>query len=106
MLAIFKREFKAYFQTVIGWLAIAIILALYGLYFYVYNLSGGYPYISYALSSISFILLIAIPLLTMRSLSEERKNKTDQLMLTAPVSVGKIVLGKYLAIVAVFSIDM
>ncbi len=106
MLAVLKREFRAYFQTVIGWLAIAVILALYGLYFYVYNLTGGYPYISYSLSAISFILLIAIPLLTMRSLSEERKNKTDQLILTAPVSVGKIVLGKYLAIVGVFTIDM
>lgn len=106
MLAVLKREFKAYFQTVIGWLAIAVILALYGLYFYVYNLTGGYPYISYSLSAISFILLIAIPLLTMRSLSEDRKNKTDQLILTAPVSVEKIVIGKYLAIVGVFTIDM
>lgn len=106
MLAIFKREFKAYFQSVIGWLFLAAILALYGLYFFAYNLRGGYPYISYALSSIAFIMLIAVPILTMRSLAEERKSKTDQLILTSPISVGKVVLGKYAAMVAVFSIDM
>ena len=46
MLAIFKREFKSYFQNVIGWLFVAALLAVYGLYFYVYNLKNGYPYIS------------------------------------------------------------
>ena len=50
MLAIFKREFKSYFQNVIGWLFVAALLAVYGLYFYVYNLKNGYPYISYAVS--------------------------------------------------------
>lgn len=106
MLAIFKREFKSYFQTVIGWLFLAAILALYGLYFFAYNLRGGYPYVSYSISSLAIIMLIAVPILTMRSLAEERKNKTDQLTLTSPVSVGKIVFGKYLAMVAVFSIAM
>ena len=46
MLAIFKREFKSYFQNVIGWLFVAALLAVYGLYFYVYNLKNGYPYIA------------------------------------------------------------
>ena len=106
MFAIFKREFKAYFQSVIGWLFVAALLAVYGLYFYVYNLMQGYPYIYYSLSAITFILLIAVPILTMRSFAEDRKNKTDQLTLTAPVSIGKIVFGKYLAMVAVFTIDI
>lgn len=106
MFAIFKREFKAYFQSVIGWLFVAALLAIYGLYFYVYNLMQGYPYIYYSLSAITFILLIAVPILTMRSFAEDRKNKTDQLTLTAPVSIGKVVLGKYLAMVAVFTIDV
>ena len=106
MFAIFKREFKAYFQSVIGWLFVAALLAIYGLYFYVYNLMQGYPYIDYSLSAITFILLIAVPILTMRSFAEDRKNKTDQLTLTAPVSIGKVVLGKYLAMVAVFTIDI
>ena len=106
MFAILKREVKAYFQTVTGWLFIAAVLVLYGLYFYVYNLRAGYPYISYSLSAIAFIMLITVPVLTMRSFAEERHSRTDQLILTAPVSVGKVVLGKYLAMAFVFTIDM
>ena len=106
MFAILKREVKAYFQTVTGWLFIAAVLVLYGLYFYVYNLRAGYPYISYSLSAIAFIMLITVPVLTMRSFAEERHSRTDQLILTAPVSVGKVVLGKYLAMASVFTIDM
>lgn len=106
MFAVLKREVKAYFQNVTGFLFIAAILALYGLYFYANNLRAGYPYISYSLSAIAFIMLIAVPVLTMRSLAEERHSKTDQLILTAPVSIGKVVLGKYLAMVFVFTIAM
>ena len=106
MFAILKREVKAYFQAVTGWLFIAAVLVLYGLYFYVYNLRAGYPYISYSLSAIAFIMLITVPVLTMRSFAEERHSRTDQLILTAPVSVGKVVLGKYLAMAFVFTIDM
>ena len=106
MLAIFKREFKSYFQNVIGWLFVAALLAVYGLYFYVYNLKNGYPYISYNLKGIGFIMMIAVPILTMRSLSDEKKTKTDQLMLTSPVSVGRIVAGKYFAMAAVYTIDI
>lgn len=61
MLAIFKREFKSYFQNIIGWLFVAAVLAVFGLYFYVYNLANGYPYLSYSLSSIAFIMVIAVP---------------------------------------------
>ncbi len=104
MSAIFKREFKAYFQTVIGWLFIAATLCIFGLYFYVYNLVYGYTSISNTLSSISFIFLITVPVLTMRILAEERKNKTDQMILTAPVSVGKVVTAKFLAMGAVYSV--
>lgn len=104
MLAIFKREFKSYFQSVIGWLFLAATLSIFGLYFYVYNLVYGYPNISNTLSSVTFIFLITVPVLTMRVLAEEKKNKTDQLILTAPVSVGKIVAAKFLAMGAVFSI--
>lgn len=105
MLAILKREFKSYFQNIVGFLFVGALLATFGLYFYAYNLSNGYPYLSYSLSSISFILIITVPILTMRCFSEERKNKVDQLVLTAPVSVGKIVMGKYFAMAAVFAID-
>lgn len=106
MLAIFKREFRSYFQNVIGWLFVAAVLAVYGIYFFAYNLAQGSPYISSPLSAVTIVLLIGVPILSMRCFSEERKNKTDQLTLTAPVSVGKIVFGKYLAMAAVFTIDI
>ena len=104
MLAIFKREFKSLFWNITGWLFIGITLALFGLYFFVYNLSYGYPYISYSLSAIAFLFMVTVPILTMRVLAEEKHAKTDQLLLTAPLSVGKIVLGKFLALALVYTI--
>lgn len=102
MLAIYKRELRSYLHTVTGALFIAATLVLTGIYFTVYNLLSGYPYVSYALSSSTFLFMITIPVLTMKVLAEERKNKTDQLILTAPVSVGKIVLAKYFAMATIF----
>ncbi len=104
MTAIYKREVRSYFCSFTGWLFVAVNLFVLGLYFQVYNMLMGYPTISYVLQSIVFTFIVTVPILTMRSLSEERKNKTDQLILTAPVSVGKIVLGKYLALVTVLVI--
>ena len=104
MKAIYKREFKSYFHSMIGYAFIAFLIAFTGLYFMVYNLNYGYPYFSYVLSSITFLILIAIPILTMRSFAEERKNKTDQMLLTYPVSLTEVVLGKYFAMVSIFAI--
>ena len=104
MKAIFKREFVSFFQNIIGWLFLAATLFVFGLYFYAYNLGYGYAYVSYAVSAISFIMLITVPILTMRILAEDKRSKTDQMILTAPVSVGKIVVAKFLAEGAVFSI--
>lgn len=98
MRAIYKRELRSYFYSFTGWLFIAVNLCFMGLYFQVYNIIMGYPTISYVFQSTIFIFLLTAPVLTMRTLSEERKNKTDQLLLTAPVSVGGIVLGKFLAL--------
>lgn len=75
MLAIFKREFKSYFQNVIGWLFVAALLAVYGLYFLCIQSENGYPYISYDLNGIGFIMMIAVPILTMRSLSDEKRQR-------------------------------
>ena len=101
MIAIYKRELKAYFHTVIGWLFIAATIALMGVYFMAINLTYGYSNIAYMISSVAFLFIITIPILSMKTLAEERKTKTDQLILTAPVSVTKIVLGKYLAMISV-----
>lgn len=104
MKAIYKRELKSFFHSFIGWLFLAVTLFMMGIYFTVYNVMSGYPTISYVLQSIVFLFIITIPILTMRVLAEERKYKTDQLILTAPVSVGKIVLGKYLSLVTVLAV--
>ena len=106
MKAIYKRELKSYFNSMIGYIFIAFFVAFMGFYFMAYNLYNGYPYFSYTLSATITIMLIAVPILTMKSFAEDRKTKTDQLLLTAPVSVTQIVLGKYLAMVTVFLIPM
>lgn len=104
MTAIYKRELRSFFHSFVGWLFLAATLFMMGIYFTVYNIMSGYPTISYVLQSIVFLFIITIPILTMRVLAEERKYKTDQLILTAPVTVGKIVLGKYFALVTVLAV--
>ena len=99
-----KRELKSYFQSMTGCVFIAFLLVFTGIYFMAYNLTAGYPYFSYTLSGSLIVFIVGIPLITMRSFSEERKNKTDQLLLTAPVSLGKVVMGKYLAMATVIAI--
>lgn len=104
MFAIYKRELRSYFNSFIGLLFVGVNLFFLGLYYTVFNLVYGYPYYSYVISSTSFLFLISTPILTMRILTEERHNKTDQLILTAPVSVGGIVMGKFLALVTIFAV--
>ena len=106
MTAIYKRELKSYLTSMVGYLFIFFILVLAGIYFSAYQLSAAYPKFEYTLSAITFVFLIGVPILTMRVLAEERKQKTDQLLLTSPVSVGGIVIGKYLALVTVYAIPM
>ena len=106
MAAIYKREFRYFFHSFIGWIYSAAMLFLMGIYFTICNMLMGYPTVSYVLQSVVFLVVITVPILTMRSLAEERKYKTDQLILTAPISVGRIVLGKYLALVTVFAIPL
>ena len=106
MTAVYKRELRSYLTSMIGYLFMFFILLLTGIYFSAYQLTSAYPKFEYTLSVLTFVFLISVPILTMRVLAEERKQKTDQLLLTAPVSVEKIVLGKYLALVTIFAIPM
>lgn len=77
-----------------GYVLIAFLVIFTGIYFMAYNLNSGYPYFSYVLMNINYVLIIIIPMLTMRSFAEERKNKTDQLLLAAPVKLFDIVMGE------------
>ena len=106
MKAIYKRELKSYFQSMIGYVFIAFLTLFVGIYFLAYNLNGGYPYFSYCLYGVMLIFMLSVPILTMKCFAEERKNKSDQLLLTSPVSITGIVVGKYLAMVTVFLIPM
>ncbi len=106
MIAVLKREFRSYFNDMLGYFIIAVILLFFGLGFSYSNIEAGSPFYAHAIAGISAYMPILIPILTMRSFSEERRSKTDQLLLTSPVSVWKIVLGKYLAMVAVFAIPV
>lgn len=104
MLAIYKRELQSYFNSVIGYLVMAAMLLFIGIYYIFINLTYGYSSFALALNSVNFIFVIVIPILTMRSMAEDRKNKTDQLLLTSPVSVPGIVMGKYLSMISVFGL--
>ncbi len=104
MMAVLKRELKAYFTSVIGWIFLAAFFFVFNLYFVANNLIYGTPYLSYSLSNVAFVLVIIIPILTMRSMAEDRRTKTDQLLYTAPVSIPKIIIGKFLALAAIFSV--
>ena len=106
MRAIYKRELRSYLTSMTGYIFMAVLLAVAGLYYTANCLVGGYPVFGVILSSIYFVLLIVVPVLTMRSMAEEKKQKTDQLLLTAPVSIWQIVAGKYLAMLTVFLIPM
>lgn len=102
MLAIFKREMKSYFLTPIGYISMGLFLLISGIFFAFGNLYPLNPNFSGFLSSITFIFLLVVPILTMRLFSEEYRNKTDQLIFTIPVTIPGIVLGKFLAAMTLF----
>lgn len=102
MWAIYRKELKSYFTSMIGYCFLAFFLVFLGIYFVVYNLVYAYANFEYVLQEINFIFIIIVPIITMRILAEEKKQKTDQLLFTSPVSLTGIVLGKYLAVVTVF----
>ena len=104
MITICKKEIRSYLTSMSGYVFIAFILLVVGIYFSAYHMTMGYPLFGYTLSSVTIMFLILVPVLTMRSLAEEQRQKTDQLLLTSPLSVRDIVVGKYLGMLAVFGI--
>ena len=105
MAAIFKRELRSYFHGMMGYVLTAFLLADTGLYFLALNLGYGFTDFGYyTLYRTLFVLLLYFPVLTMRSLAEERRSRTDQLLLTSPVPVSGIVLGKFFAMCVVYAL--
>lgn len=103
MLAIYKRELRSYFITPIGYIFVALFLAVASLVFVYTTLYQGTCDVSTYYTLILFILALVIPLLTMRSLSEEKKSKTEQILLTAPVSLFHMIFAKFLAAFTIFA---
>lgn len=106
MTAIYKREVSSYFNSMIGWVFVAVVTLFIGIYFMAFNLFSGKPYFSDALSAVLFIFMVAVPVLTMRSMAEERHARTDQLLLTSPAPLSAIVLGKYFALLSVYLVPV
>lgn len=106
MFAIFKKDFSSQFHNFTGWLFLAVFWALMSLYVGMYCFIGLDPDISDILSVSATFFMILLPILCMRSFAEERRSKTDQMILTAPISVGQVVIGKFLALAAVYSITV
>ena len=105
MSAIFKREFKSYFSTPIGFVIVAAFVLFSGMFFSVIYASGS-PNIEAVVSTLSTVVIFATPFITMRLISEDRRQKVDQALLTAPISVTDIVLGKFFAALALFCLGI
>ncbi len=102
MHVLFKKELKSYFKGPMAYIFLAVFLFFTGLYFVSYNLLYNNSSFNYVLYDLVIIFLFMVPIFTMRLLSEEKKNKTDQLLFTSPQSISSIVCGKYFAAVTLF----
>lgn len=106
MSAVYKHEVSSYFTNVTGWVFGAFVLLFAGIYMMAYNLRGGYTNFEYVLGGMSFVFLVTVPILTMKIIAEEKRQKTDQLLYSLPISMTKVVLGKYLALLTVFALPV
>ncbi len=104
--AIMRKEMRLYFATPVAYVFIAVFVAVSAILFTIFNLLYSNSSISIIFSTLPYLFVIMIPILTMRLMAEERALKTDQLLLTAPISVASIVCGKLIAAMAVFGISI
>ena len=102
--AVYRKELRSYFSNMSGYIPIALILMMTGIFVKLYSLNYGYPQMEVALPNVTLVLLFAIPILAMRSFAEERRQKTDILLYSLPVTTGQIVAGKYFAMMTVIAV--
>ncbi len=105
MLAIWKREVQNYFLTSIGYVFMAIFLLVGGVMFFLANIMSASADMSTMFSNLNYLFMLIVPILTMKLLSEEKRNRSDQLLLTSPRSIWDIVLGKFFAACTVILIS-
>lgn len=104
--AIFRRELRAFFNNPIGYVVLAALFGISGFFFFTYNMAGGSADLSNLYSSLFSVVLLSLPFLTMRLFSEEKRQKTDQALFTAPTGLTGIVLGKFFATLLLFAIGL
>ena len=102
MTAVLKREFSAYFKSPVGYVFIAVSFLFSGFFFWLFSLSIGSTDISDVFVGMFYVFMVFVPVLTMRLLADENKQRTDQLLLTAPVGLMSLVFGKFLAAYLIF----
>ncbi|SHJ40432.1 ABC transporter permease subunit [Thermoclostridium caenicola] len=106
MIAVFKHELKSYFHSLTAYVFGAFLLAFVGVGSMLYNLQAAVSNFEFVLSFGCLIFVLIIPILTMRVISEERKQKTDQLLYSLPISTTDVVVGKYLALLVIYLIPL
>lgn len=106
MTAIYKREMRSYLTSPVGYVFLAVFYAISGYYFFATSLVGNTTDMSYVFSNLFSIVIFLVPMLTMRLFSEERRQKTEQALFTAPVRFTGIVMGKFLACLTMYMMGM
>lgn len=106
MSAVYKRELRSYFNGMTGPIFIAFLLLMCGIYVTALNFYSGYPGFEVALSSVVFIFLLIIPIITMRSFSEDMHNRTDQLLYSLPMKLSSVVMAKFAAMLTVLAVPV
>ncbi len=106
MIAILKHELRLYFHSLTAYVFGAFLLVMVGVGAMLYNINAAYSNFEYVLSFSSLVFAVIVPILTMRVIAEERKQKTDQLLYSLPISTTKIIAGKYLALLVLYLIPL
>lgn len=106
MTAVFKHELRSYFHSLTAYLFGALLLVFVGIGAMLYNLQAAVSNFEYVLSFCSLVFAVIVPILTMRVIAEERRQKTDQLLYSLPISTFQVIMGKYLALLVVFLIPL
>ena len=106
MIAVLEHELKSYFHTLIAYVFGAFLLCFIGIGAMIYNLQAAVSNFEFVLSFASLVFVVIVPILTMRVIAEERKQKTDQLLYSLPISTTHVILGKYLALLVVYLVPL
>ncbi len=104
MVAIFKKDFTSYFTNTLGYIVLGMYLMLSGFFFWLVCFQSAYNSLVDVINSMLYVIFFLLPLMTMKSFAEEKRQKTDQALLTAPVKIWEVVVGKYLSALTLYLI--